>query len=379
MTEANKALAVAGSGSVVRTSEGAALDELEIDGYRVRCGFVAVDEPGFDPLDRHRDCALVEVRSFSCNYRDKALVLLATALASETRFYVVGSELAGRVLAVGAAVEHLAEGDRVMVDGFFGGQVKPWGLPTNHASRSRQVLPASKLARVPAGMKDEEAAAFSIGAQTSWAMVRRAGITKGDEVLVTAGTSNTSLFLLQAAIAAGATVSVTTRSGAARGVLERLGAAEVFVVGPSGPGFDQDPHIGARARAAGGFRAVLDPYFDLYLERSLPVVAEGGTYVSCGFERQYPRRDLVPQEAGQRPVLHDRVLARCLTRNVTIMMNCLGATSDLETALEHYRENKLCVVLDSVKADNASGAARDFLSRTFCEPDRLGKVVCEYQ
>lgn len=230
MASSSKALAVAGRSSVARTADGVALDEVEIDGYPVRCGFVEVDEPDFDPFGRHRDCAHVEVRSFSCNYRDKALILLAAATASEPRFYVTGSEMVGAVLAVGAEVEDLAEGDQVMVDGCYGGPVKPWGLPTNHASRSRQVLPARKLARVPAEMKDEEAAAFSVGGQTSWAMVRRAGVTKGDEVLVTAGTSNTSLFLLQAATVAGATVSVTTRSAAARKVLEHLGAAQVFVV-----------------------------------------------------------------------------------------------------------------------------------------------------
>jgi NADPH:quinone reductase-like Zn-dependent oxidoreductase len=196
------ALAVAGRGSAVRSVDGGPFDELEVEGYPVRCGFVAVSEPVFEPDGRHRSHVLVEVRAFSCNYRDKALMLRMSVIGAEHGFYVIGSELAGCVAAVGVDVRDLAPGDRVMVDGSFGGDARPWGLPTNHASRYRQVLPASKLMRVPEAMSDEEAAAFSIGGQTSCSMVRRAGVRPGDEVLVTAGTSNTSLFLVQAAAAA---------------------------------------------------------------------------------------------------------------------------------------------------------------------------------
>ena len=37
-----------------------------------------------------------------------------------------------------------------------------------------------------------------------------------------------------------------------------------------------------------GFDAVLDPYFDLHLNRSVPVLASFGRYVTCGVERQFP-------------------------------------------------------------------------------------------
>lgn len=372
------ALAVAGRGSAPRSLDGAPFDELLIEGYPVRCGFVTVPEPAFEPGGQHQSHVLVDVLAFSCNYRDKALILRMSVIPADQRFYVIGSELAGRVIGVGEAVRDLGPGDRVMVDGCFGGDVRPWGLPTNHASRSRQVLPASKLMRVPDAMSDEEAAAFAIGGQTSSAMVRRAGLRPGDQVLVTAGTSNTSLFLLQAAAAAGAVVSVATTSGSAADKLRELGAAEVFVIEADGPGFDKHPGIAARARQAGGFRAVLDPYFDLYLERSLPVIAVWGSYVSCGLERQFPRHGSFPAGVRPEPVLHDSTLADCLRRNVSLIMNCLGSTDDLRVSLDRFARGGLRTVIDSVVGCDSGGAAGSFISRTFCDRGRFGKVVAWY-
>jgi NADPH:quinone reductase-like Zn-dependent oxidoreductase len=368
-------LAIAGAGADVRAHDGTPLEEIEIEGYPVRCGFVAVSDVAFEPAGANRLDALLEVTAFSCNYRDKSLILRAATSPSERGAYVIGSELAARVLAVGSEVDTLELGDRVMVDGFFGFEERPWGLPTNHASRSLQALPARKLMRVPESMSDEEAAAFSIGGQTSFSMIRRAGVGPGSEVLVTAGTSNTSLFLLQAARHAGATVSVTTTSVGAAERLRGFGAEHVFVLDPDGPRFDRAEGVGDYAKEVGGFAAVLDPYFDLYLERSVPVLATFGVYVSCGLERQFPSRSEVLGGLARRPVLHDDVLAAALSRNVSIVANCLGSTADLERAVGAFAAGEIRVELDCVMRAESAAA---FLSRTYCERDRLGKVVWRY-
>jgi NADPH:quinone reductase-like Zn-dependent oxidoreductase len=367
-------LAIAGAGADVRAHDGADFETIEIEGYEVRCGFATVDPRPFEPDGANKADALIEVTAFSCNYRDKALILRMTVIPSERGCYVIGSELAGRVVAVGSEVGTLEPGDRVMVDGFFGTESRPWGLPTNHASRSLQILPAVKLMRVPDAMSDEVAAAFTIGAQTSFSMVRRAGVGPGSEVLVTAGTSNTSLFLLQAARREGATVSVTTTSEAAVDRLRALGAAQVFVLEPDGPRFDAAA-IGEYAKSVGGFAAVLDPYFDLYLERAVPALASFGVYVTCGLERQFPSREALRAGVARKPVLHDDVLAAALTRNISVVGNCLGSTTDLERGRDAFVAGELQVELDRVM--EAEGAAA-FLSRTYCERGRFGKVVYRY-
>jgi NADPH:quinone reductase-like Zn-dependent oxidoreductase len=374
-TETPLGLAIACAGSDARAHDGTPLETIEIGGYEVRCGFVSVNEVDFEPDGANRLDALVEVAAFSCNYRDKGLVLRAATTPSDSGFYVIGSELAGRVAAVGSGVSAVGPGDRVMVDGYFGYGEQPWGLPTNHASRSLQAVPARKLMRVPDSMSDAVAAAFSIGGQTSFSMVRRAGVGPGSEVLVTAGSSNTSLFLLQAARIAGATVSVTTTSAAGAERLRSLGAEQVFLVEGDGPGFDRAEGIGEYAKAVGGFAAVLDPFFDLYLERAVPVLAGFGVYMSCGLERQFPAREEVLAGFARRPVLHDDVLGAALSRNVSIVANCLGSTADLERAVEAFVAGQLHVELDRVMEAEGAGA---FLSRTYLERDRFGKVVCRY-
>ena len=58
----------------------------------------------------------------------------------------------------------------------------PGGLPGNNLSRELEIIPAAKLARIPDNMSDVEAAAFSIGAQTTFSMVRKLAIAAGSIV-----------------------------------------------------------------------------------------------------------------------------------------------------------------------------------------------------
>ena len=136
-------LGIGGTGTEMTTVAGGPFEAVDIAGYEVRCGFVPVEPPSFDPTSKeHRDAALVRVRTFSCNYRDRALTLRMAVLPKPRGFYLIGSELGGEVVAVGDAVAKHTRGDRVMIDGYFGTGPQPWGLPTNHTSRELQVLPA---------------------------------------------------------------------------------------------------------------------------------------------------------------------------------------------------------------------------------------------
>ena len=147
------------------------------------------------------------------------------------------------------------------------------------------------------------------------------------------------------------------------------------MIDPVGPRFDQAEGVAEYAKAVGGFAAVLDPYFDLYLERTIPVLASSGVYVTCGLERQFPPRAVVRAGLARRPAVHDDVLGAALSRNISILLNCLGTTDDLKRAVDAFAAGDLHVEIDRVvDADSAAG----FLSRTYCERDRLGKVVCRY-
>jgi methyltransferase (TIGR00027 family) len=379
------ALGICGQGSQALTAamHDGPIDVLTIDGYQVTAGFFTGRPVTFDADGEHRDAVLLETLAFSCNYRDKALILRMANIPAESRFYPVGSELCGRVIATGADVTQFRGDDRVMIDGYYGAGDPPWGLPTNHGSRSYQILPARKLCAVPAAMSDIEAAAFSIGAQTSFAMIRRAGVAAGTRVLITAGTSNTSLFLAAAASGAGSHVSVVTSSTAKAAQLN-ASADEVLLIDRQGATLDQDDGIERSVRDHGPFEVVLDPFADLYLPRVLPVMAPGGRYVTCGVQAQFPPRT-AEGAAGPPPappLLDSRGVLTSMTRNLELIMNCLGTTDDLHRAVRAWQEGSMRITVDRVfrgpgGGDGGPGAGA-FLSRTYCEDDRFGKVVWSY-
>src|SRR5262245_31053596 len=90
-------LGIGGKGTEQTTATGAPFETMDLGGYEVRSGFVSVGLPDFDPGGEHRDAAVVRVRAFSCNYRDRALILRMAVLPKPRGFYLIGSEFGGEV------------------------------------------------------------------------------------------------------------------------------------------------------------------------------------------------------------------------------------------------------------------------------------------
>jgi NADPH:quinone reductase-like Zn-dependent oxidoreductase len=93
-------------------------------------------------------------------------------LRPKQRLRVVGSELAGEVEAVGAAVSEFEVGDRV------------FGVRAGANAEFVCVRESGVLAHMPAGMTFEEAAAVCDGAITARTMLRNADLRKGRSILV---------------------------------------------------------------------------------------------------------------------------------------------------------------------------------------------------
>lgn len=86
---------------------------------------------------------------------------------------------------------------------FTSDEVSHPGLSTQRASAELQVHQRAKLMKIPAAMPLAEAAAFSVGAQTAYSIIRRLAPARGAHIAVTAASSNTSLFLIKALVARG--------------------------------------------------------------------------------------------------------------------------------------------------------------------------------
>ncbi len=184
------------------------------------------------------------------------------------RVRVLGSELAGVVVSVGADVSTFAVGDRVF--GFVEGR------PGAHAELV--AVPAGGLlATVPDGWSLEDAAPAMEGAHYALACLRVARLAAGRRAVVHGATGGIGSAAVQLLRAAGAEVTaVCDRRPLDRPeLLEELGAAHTVVVEETG-GLD---------RLGTGFDAVLDATGHLSFTGALPLLGPGGCYVSSDLGR----------------------------------------------------------------------------------------------
>jgi NADPH:quinone reductase-like Zn-dependent oxidoreductase len=191
-----------------------------------------VDRPYPTSLGPHEVC--IRVRAVSLNYRD--LVMVKNAKRSK-RAMVPCSDGAGMIMAVGDEVSSLMLGERVMasffptwIDGPFKAEYHACALggSVNGMLSEQVVLDESALIRIPPEYSLEQAATLPCAAVTAWnALFEAASVQPGDTVLVQ-GSGGVSVFALQLAKAAGATVIATSSSAEKRGRLEELGAAHTI-------------------------------------------------------------------------------------------------------------------------------------------------------
>ncbi len=172
----------------------------------------------------------VRIRASSLNYHDY-IVVVGGIPTPDGRIPM--SDGAGEVVAVGEGVTEFAVGDAV-VSTFFpnwlDGRAIPGGfagVPGDGADGyavEEVVAPATAFTRAPKGWSHAEAATLTCAGLTAWrALVTEGGIKPGDTVLVQ-GTGGVSIFALQFAKAAGATVIATSSSDAKLERLKALGA-----------------------------------------------------------------------------------------------------------------------------------------------------------
>ncbi len=210
---------------------------IEIEGMPVTVGLIETKKPAFDPYTpENRFLVLIKVRAFSCNYNDKSRIFAISQKCGEGACYsYIGSEFIGEIIAIGEGISRFQVGDRVMGNNQFPHSGVPDllpGIPTDYASKRCWTIHEAKLVKVPAAMPDEVAAAFSVGAQTSYSIIRKLCITAGNNLLITAATSNTSIFVINALkqYAMNIYATITTASHHIGYKLIQMGVKEVIPV-----------------------------------------------------------------------------------------------------------------------------------------------------
>lgn len=172
-----------------------------------------------------------------------------------------GSDIAGRVVKVGAGVSGLAEGDAV-----FGVTNRRFTDGYAQFARAR----ADMIAVKPEGMSFEEAASLPVIAVTAWQMLHDfAGIKAGQRVLVLGGFGNVGAYAVQFARLAGAHV-VATASDAQADLVRAFGADEII-----------ERNMSRVDAYAASFDAIIDTVGGEALERSYALVRPSGVVVSA--------------------------------------------------------------------------------------------------
>lgn len=160
---------------------------------------VPIPTPGADEV-------LVQIRAASVNQADWHLLTADSFLVRLTpggplrpRNTRLGADLAGRVEAVGRNVSQFRPGDEVFGD---------IGAPAGRAFAEYAAVPATALARKPANLSFEQAAAAPLAGVTALQGLRDEGqIRPGQKVLIQGASGGVGTFALQIAKSFGAEVT----------------------------------------------------------------------------------------------------------------------------------------------------------------------------
>jgi NADPH:quinone reductase len=211
---------------------------------------------------------LVRVRAAAANFPD---VLMCRGLyqVRPPLPFTPGIELCGEIVAVGAGVNGMAIGDRVL-----GGSSLPSGAFADLAvMRADSVFPA------PEGLDDAEAAAFFITYQTGWfGLHRRARLAAGETLLVHAAAGGVGSGAVQLGKAAGARV-IGVVGGEQKAEVARALGADVVV-----DRFSQDfVEVVKEITGGRGADVVYDPVGGETYTRSTKCIAFEGRILIIGF------------------------------------------------------------------------------------------------
>jgi NADPH2:quinone reductase len=208
---------------------------------------------------------LIKTEAIGVNFVD---TYFRTGLYPHPLPFILGSEVAGTVAAVGEGVQTAQVGDRVATSDAEG------------AYAEYCLAPADLVCHVPDGVSGEVAASAILKGQTAHLLIKSVyPVGSGDTVLLHAGAGGVGLILTQWATSLGARVITTVSTEAKAELSRRTGAVDVL-------GYPDDPAtFGAKIRAltgGAGVAAVYDGVGRSTFDASLASLAVRGTLALYG-------------------------------------------------------------------------------------------------
>jgi NADPH:quinone reductase-like Zn-dependent oxidoreductase len=258
--------------------------------------------------------------------------------------HIGGSDVAGVVAEVGSGVKGWKGGERVVVNPalscghceFCGrGEVslcpgfRILGEHTDGGFAEYVAVPATVLHRIPDDYPFETAAALPVSYQTAWrAVVSRAAVRAGEDVLVLGASGGTAIACVQVAKLAGARVLAVTHGAEKVARLRALGADFVYdraVVDFSGEVL--------RDTNGRGVDVVIENVGEATWKRSLRSLANGGRLVTYG------------ATTGPRGELN---LAALFWKQIQVIGTTMASRAEFEAMLAVALRGDIEPVIDSV-------------------------------
>ncbi len=177
---------------------------------------------------------VIELSAAGLNHRD--LFIMSDRTPQDTPL-IPGSDGAGIVVEVGEGVHHISAGDEVIIHPTLGWEhtadvpVVPGivGGPSDGTLAQYIALPASNVLPKPTHLSWIEAGVLSLSALTAYrALFTRGGLRAGEHLLIPGIGGGVATYALLMAVAAGAKVTVTSRSEVKRAEALRLGAYQAL-------------------------------------------------------------------------------------------------------------------------------------------------------
>jgi NADPH:quinone reductase len=217
------------------------------------------------PLAPGPDEAVIDVRAAGVNYVDGLICQGRYQIKPPTPF-VPGSEIAGEVSAVGAAVNGVAPGTRVIAMTGFGGFADQVAVP------SASVIP------IPANLSFGQAAALIQSYSTAlFTLKKRTSVAPGEWVLVLGAGGGIGLACIDVAVALGAHVIAAASSPDKLEAAEKMGAEATISYE------DEDLKTRARELSGGGVDVVVDAVGGRHSEPALRATRWSGRFCVVGF------------------------------------------------------------------------------------------------
>ncbi len=245
------------------------------------------------PPLQHPGAVRIGIRAIALNRLDLGVAGGLPGIPVPAFPHIVGCDGAGVVLEVGAAVAHLAVGDRVVLNPGWGcGECaacvagddvfcRQFGVQGEHRSGTAAeevVLPARNAIPIRGEWSWAAAAAFPLATLTAWRMLTtRARLGRGESVLIWGIGGGVALAALQIARHLGAHVAVTSSDPAK---LARAGAlgAELLLDHRA----DSDIAAAVKRHFGHGADVIVDSVGSATWPRSLRALRPGGRLVTCG-------------------------------------------------------------------------------------------------